>query len=112
MSSLPVRTNKVLLSPEPKRLYTSFTFVDSPEPSRSRSFDLSDENYLSELGSILSQNNFPIRNQQSLLTPSYSSNKREIKNPMISDSEFLMLESTLSTSEDSDSEADRNLQSF
>jgi hypothetical protein len=114
MVPLPSSKTKALLSPEPKRLYSHFLFPESPELSRSQSCDLLEDSCISELSQILNQGEMPTIGKDLFSTGLFSTylNRRENKNPIVSDEEFRMIESALSTAEDSDSDHDRVFQSF
>jgi hypothetical protein len=105
---------KVILSPEPKRV----SFVFSPSRvsiiSRSRSCEVPDQILVSELNEILSCPIQSVDNNLSALFPNFSNllASRDKINPIISDEKFILLEQTLSTSEDSGSDSDRFVSIF
>lgn len=115
METCSVFYSKVILSPEPKRLSLIFPREDLFNLERSHSCDVSDQFLISELSMILGQNNESNINRNS--SPLFSKlskvpPQRDQSNPIVSDEKFIMLEYSLSTSEDSGSDSDRFLQSF
>jgi len=107
--------HKALLSPEPKRLSLIMPPDELFSLQRSFSCEVTDQFLISELTMILGQNNESTSNRNS--SPLFSKlskvpPQREHSNPIVNDEKFILLESTLSTSEDSGSDSDRFLQSF
>ena len=114
MEPTSTQYQKGILSPEPKRI----TFALSPSRilniSRSKSCKIPDSVLVSELSEILSQNIEPMGTNLSQLFMKFSNMppERDQTNPIISDEKFILLEQTLSTSEDSGSDSDRFVSIF
>lgn len=102
-----------LLSPEPKRI-SVVARTECFDIFRSRSCEVPDQILVSELNEILGQNlRFPERNSSPLFSKfSKAPPIRDQSNPIISDEKFILLENSLSTSEDSESDSDRVLPNF
>ena len=95
---------KLVLSPQAKRICSTTPFNLITESSRSQSCELISNEILFELSSILSTSAINDNSMQGL---QFSSSFRSKTNPIIFDEKFVQLEYSLSTSEDSGSDTDR-----